>query len=155
MGIFKKRVNDFPTPYTCTRAIREGGLETKLSMVLMGFGNIVHGQKIKGLLYLAVEVAYVVFMVVNGIGFLGMLGSLGTVPQEEYWDETLQVYMYTKGDQSVLILLYGVATVLLTVLMILAWRGALRSAYKAECLDKEGRHVNNFREDLKSLLHER
>ncbi len=84
MGIFKKRVNDFPTPYTCTRAIREGGLETKLSMVLMGFGNIVHGQKIKGLLYLAVEVAYVVFMVVNGIGFLGMLGSLGTVPQEEY-----------------------------------------------------------------------
>ena len=115
MGIFKKRVNDFPTPYTCTRAIREGGLETKLSMVLMGFGNIVHGQKIKGLLYLAVEVAYVVFMVVNGIGFLGMLGSLGTVPQEEYWDETLQVYMYTKGDQSVLILLYGVATVLLLV----------------------------------------
>ena len=154
MGIFKKRVNDFPTPYTCTRAIREGGLETKLSMILMGFGNIVHGQKIKGLLYLAVEVAYVVFMAVNGIGFLRLLGSLGTVPQEEYWDETLQVYMYTKGDQSVLILLYGVATVLLTVLIFLAWRGALRSAYKAECLDKEGRHVNNFREDLKSLLHE-
>ena len=77
MGIFKKRVNDFPTPYTCTRAIREGGLETKLSMILMGLGNIVHGQKIKGLLYLAVEVAYVVFMAVNGIGFLRLLGSLG------------------------------------------------------------------------------
>ena len=66
MGIFKKRVNEFPTPYTCTRAIREGGLETKLSMVLMGFGNIVHGQIIKGLLYLAVEVAYIVFMVMSG-----------------------------------------------------------------------------------------
>lgn len=123
MGIFKKRVNDFPTPYTCTKAIREGGLETKLSMVLMGLGNMVHGQKIKGLLYLAVEVAYIVFMVVNGAGFLSMLGSLGTVPQEEYWDEAQQVYMYTKGDQSVLILLYGVATVLLTILMFLAWRG--------------------------------
>ena len=154
MGIFKKRVNDFPTPYTCTRAIREGGLETKLSMVLMGFGNIVHGQRIKGLLYLALEVAYVVFMIVNGIGFLGMLPSLGSVPQEEVWDEAKQVYMYTKGDQSILILLYGVATVFVTVLMFLAWRGALRSAYKAECLAKEGRHVNNFVEDLKSLLHE-
>ena len=43
MGILKKKVNEFPTPYTCTRAIREGGLETKLSMVLMGFGNMVHG----------------------------------------------------------------------------------------------------------------
>ena len=92
-------------------------------MVLMGLGNMVHGQKIKGLLYLAVEVAYIVFMVVNGAGFLSMLGSLGTVPQEEYWDEAQQVYMYTKGDQSVLILPYGVATVLLTILMFLAWRG--------------------------------
>lgn len=126
MGIFKKRVNDFPTSYTCTRAIREGGLETKLSMVLMGIGNIVHGQKVKGLLYLAAEVAYIVFMAVNGVRFLSMLGNLGTVPQEEYWDEALQVYMYTKGDQSVLILLYGVATVLVTVLMFLAWRGGVK-----------------------------
>ena len=154
MGIIKKKVNDFPTPYTCTRAIRESGMETKLSMVLMGFGNIMHGQIIKGLIYLAVEVAYIVFMVVNGAGFLAMLPSLGSVPQKEVWDEANQIYTYTEGDQSVLILLYGVATVLLTLLMVCACRGALRSAYKAECLAKEGRHVNNFREDLKSLLHE-
>ena len=115
MGIFKKRVNDFPTPYTCTRAIKEGGIETKLSMALMGFGNIVHGQVVKGLIYLAIEVAYIVFMVVNGAGFLAMLPSLGTVPQEEVWDEVNQIYTYTEGDQSVLILLYGVATVLLTL----------------------------------------
>ena len=62
--------------------------------------------------------------------------------------------MYTKGDQSVLILFYGVATILVTLLMIWAWRGALKSAYKAECLDKDGHHVNTFGEDLKSLLHE-
>ena len=37
---------------------------------------------------------------------------------------------------------------------IWAWRGALKSAFKAECLDKEGRHINSFVEDLKSLLHE-
>ena len=111
MGIFKKRVNDFLTPYTATKAIREGGLETKLSMLLMGFGNIVHGQVIKGLIYLAIEVAYIVFMVVNGAGFLSMLPSLGTVEQKEVWDEAQQIYVYTGGDQSILILLYGVATV--------------------------------------------
>ena len=68
MSLFKKRVNEFPTPYKCKNAIKEGGLETKLSMILMGLGNIVHGQVIKGLLYLAIEIAYIVFMVVNGIG---------------------------------------------------------------------------------------
>ena len=151
---FKKRVNEFPTPYTCMRAVREGGIETKLSMVLMGFGNIVHKQKIKGLLYLAVEVAYLVFMAVYGVGFLGMLGALGSVPQKEVWDEANQVYLYTPGDRSVLILLYGVATALLTVLMVWAWRGALKSAFRAECLDKAGAHINTFAEDLKSLLHE-
>ena len=154
MGIFKKRVNEFPTPYTCVNAIKKGGIETKLSMFLMGFGNIVHGQMIKGLIYLAVEVAYVVFMVMAGVNCIAMLPSLGSVEQQEVWNEATQVYTYTKGDQSILILLYGVATILLTFLMVCAWRGTLKSAYKAECLTKEGRHVNSFREDLKSLLHE-
>ena len=154
MGVFKKRVNEFPTPYTCMNAIRKGGIETKLSMILMGFGNIVHGQLIKGLIYMALEVVYVVFMVMTGAHCLAMLPSLGSVEQQEYWDEATQVYMYTKGDQSVLIRLYGVATILITVLMVLAWRGTLRSAYKAECLAKERRHINSFAEDLKTLLHE-
>lgn len=154
MGIFKKRVNEFPTPYTCMNAVKKGGIETKLSMVLMGFGNIVHGQMIKGLIYLAVEAAYIVFMVMAGVNCIAMLPSLGSVEQQEVWNEAAQVYTYTKGDQSILILLYGVATILLTFLMVCAWRGTLRSAYKAECLAKEGRHVNSFREDLKSLLHE-
>ena len=154
MWNMKKNVDNFPTPYTCRRAIKEGGIETKLSMVLMGFGNMVHKQKIKGLLYLAAEAAYLVFMAVYGIGFLRMLPSLGAVPQTEIWDEAKQVYVYIQGDQSVLILLYGVATVLLSGLMFWGWCGTLRSAYKAECLDKEGKHVNTFAEDMRSLLHE-
>ena len=64
MGVisFKKKADEFTTPYTCMAAIKKGGIETKLSMVVMGLGNFVHGQKIKGLLFLAVEVAYLVFM---------------------------------------------------------------------------------------------
>ena len=154
MGIFKKRVNEFPTSYTCARAMREGGKETKLSMLVMGLGNMVHGQFVKGFLFLAIEVAYVVFMIVNGAGFLAMLPSLGSVPQEEIWDEAQQIYVYTKGEQSILILLYGVATILLTLLMVYAWRGSLKSAYKAECLAKAGKHLNSFAEDVKSLFDE-
>lgn len=154
MGIFKKKVNEFPTPYTAMAAIKEGGIETKLSMLVMGLGNMVHKQAVKGLLYLAVEILYIVFMAVKGCHCLAMLPSLGTVEQQEVWNESLQIYEYTQGDNSVLILLYGVATLMLTVMFFLFWRGALKSAYKAECLNKEGKHVNTFKEDLKSLLHE-
>ena len=154
MGLFKKRINEFPTPYTCNNAIKEGGLSTKLSMILMGFGNIVNGQVIKGLIYLFIEIVYLVYMIVQGIGFIAGLGTLGSAEQQEVWDEAKQIYTYTKGDQSILMLLYGVTAILLTVLMIFIWRGTLKSAYKAECLRKEGKHVNTFLEDLKSLLHE-
>ena len=154
MGLFKKRINEFPTPYTCNNAIKEGGLSTKLSMILMGFGNIVNGQVIKGLIYLFIEIVYLVYMIVQGIGFIAGLGTLGSAEQQEVWDEAKQIYTYTKGDQSILMLLYGVTAILLTVLMIFIWRGTLKSAYKAECLRREGKHVNTFLEDLKSLLHE-
>ena len=48
-------------------------------------------------------------MIMTGLHCLYMLGSLGTVEQQEYWDEAQQVYLYTQGDQSITILLYGVA----------------------------------------------
>ena len=150
----KKKINEFPTPYTCRNAISKGGMETKLSMVLMGFGNIVHGQIVKGLIFLAAEVAYIAFMIAAGVSCIAMLPSLGSVEQEEVWNEALQIYEYTKGDQSILILLYGIASLLITFLMACTWVCSLRSAYKAECLAKEGRHVNSFVEDLKTLLHE-
>lgn len=155
MGIFKKKATDFSTPYTCMAALTKGGMETKLSALLMGLGNIVHKQVAKGCLYLAAQITYIVFMVTTGLHCLSMLPSLGTVPQSEVWDEAQQVWLYTSGDQSILILLYGLATIFLTLLMVWLWREALASAYKAECLDREGRHVNTFGEDLKSLLHER
>lgn len=154
MKLFKKKAPEFSTPYTCMAAIKKGGIETKMSMFLMGFGNIVHKQVIKGLLFLATQVAYIVFMAMIGINCLSRLGGLGSVEQQEVWNEALQVYTYTKGDQSILILLYGIVTIFITALMVWIWRGTLKSAYKAECLSKEGRHVNSFVEDLKSFLHE-
>lgn len=154
MGLFKKRVNDFPTPYTVKAAAADGGIETKLSMLVMGLGNMMHKQVVKGLMFLAVEVLYLLFMVQTGFHCLAMLPSLGSVEQQEVWNEALQIYEYTQGDNSVLILLYGVATVMLTLLMVWVWRGTVKSAYKAECLDKAGKHVNSFIEDVKTLGHE-
>ena len=148
------KAGEFATPYTCTAALTQGGAVTKLSALVMGLGNIVHGQVVKGLLFLLAEIAYVVFMIRSGFHNLAMLVTLGTVEQQEIWDEAQQVYLYTKGDQSILLLLYGLATIFLTVIMVWIWRGTLKSAYQAECLTKLGKHVRSFREDFKSLLDE-
>ena len=154
MKRFNSKQAEGYTPYTCIQALRQGSAVTRLSALVLGLGNMLNGQLIKGLLFLAGELAYIFFMIRYGFHNLVMLVTLGSVEQQEIWDEANQVFLYTKGDQSVLLLLYGVATILLTVIAFWGWRGALRSAYKAECLKKEGRHVNNFREDLASLLDE-
>lgn len=142
------------SPYTCAAVLRQGDTMTRLSALVMGLGNMANGQVAKGLLFLAAELGYLFFMARYGLHNLAMLVTLGSVEQQEIWDEAQQVFLYTKGDQSVLLLLYGVATLMVTAVMIWGWRGALRSAYKAECLKKSGCHVNTFREDLASLLDE-
>ena len=150
-----RRNLEFETPYTCLYlpcCLKEGSIETRVSAVVMGFGNIVHKQAVKGVLFLAAEIAYIAFMILCGFHNIYMLGSLGTVERQEIWNEELQVFEYTAGDQSILLLLYGLATIILTGVMFWIWRGTLKSAYKAECLDKAGKHVNTFAEDLKSLL---
>ncbi len=147
-----RRNLEFATPYTCLAALREGSTETRVSALVMGFGNMMHKQVAKRLLFLAAEIAYIAFMVLSGFHNLAMLGSLGTVERQEVWNEELQVFTYTQGDQSILLLLYGLATIILTGVMFWIWRGTLKSAYKAECLDKAGKHLNTLAEDLKSLL---
>lgn len=147
-----KKVSDFATPYTVTNAITKGGLFTKLTMLIMGLGNIAHKQVIKGLLFLAIEVAYIVYMATNGVYFLQMLPSLGDREQQEVFNEVTQVYEYIPGDQSVLLLLYGVATIAITVAFIGVWRASLKSAYMAECTAKAGHKVNSFKKDCRSLL---
>ena len=152
MNILNAKQTKGYSPYTCLAALGQGDTTTRLSAVVMGLGSICHGQVVKGILYLAAELGYLAFMVRYGLHNLAMLITLGEVEQQEVWDEAQQVYLYVQGDQSVLLLLYGVATLLLTLVMFLIWRGSLKSAYKAQCLQQKGSHVNTFREDLTTLL---
>jgi len=148
----KKKTSEFATPYTVKNALTKGGVTVKLSALIMGLGNIAHKQIIKGLIFLAMEIAYIVFMVTNGVYCLFMLPSLGWREQEEVFNEQKQIYEYVDGDHSVLILLYGVATILITAAFIYMWTENLKSAYKAECLAKAGKEINSFGADVKDLF---
>ena len=111
-----KKGKEFSTPYTVTGAVTKGNVVTKISLLIMGFGNLAHKQIGKGIMFLAVEAAYIWFMIQSGIYNLSMLPSLGWLEQEKVWNEKKSVYEYTAGHQSLLILLYGVATIFITAI---------------------------------------
>lgn len=150
----KKKVKEFPTPYTVTNAVTKGNAVTKLSLLIMGLGNLAHKQIGKGIMFLAAEAAYLLFMIKSGFYSLSMLPSLGWREQEKVWNDKKSIYEYTAGDQSQLILLYGVATLYLTFMFIIVWRESVKSSYKSEVLAKQGKHLNTFQEDIKSLFNQ-
>ena len=80
----------------------KGDWKTKISFVIMGFGQLARGQFLRGLMYLAVEAALLFYIIKFGWSYLSKLGTLGTV-------ETGKVGRVTVyGDNSFLILLFGI-----------------------------------------------
>ena len=125
-----------------------------VSCIFMGAANLFCGQIIKGLLMLCIEALVVFFLVkpYGGLYWLSMLPSLGWVEQQKVWNEEKFVYEYVAGDQSQLILLYGVATAFVIFLGLIFWRASVRSGYQALQLKRSGKPVPTFLEDCRSLL---
>lgn len=135
-------------------SFKNGNAVTKASAFVFGLGNFLHGQIVRGLLLLAVEIAYIAYMISFGISSIGGMITLGTVEQGKVWDEAQQIYVYTKGDNSMLLLLYGVITIFLTLAVILFATISVRSAYATQWKLAHDEKLPNIKEDIKSLTHE-
>ena len=133
-------------------AIKNGDLLTRLSMIVMGLGIAARGQLVKGLLILILEIAFIVYMAGTGIHRLAMLPSLGTVEQGEVWNEAKQVYEYTAGDNSQLILLEGVITCFVIAGIVALWVLQLKHAYRLQLKKENGEHIPTLKDDVKSLF---
>lgn len=139
-----------PSPYTVKAALTHGDVFTKLSAVVFGLGNIVRKQYVKGIAMLALEVAFFVFMATNGVGYLSKLPSLG----ENKGGKKLVdgFWQYVEPDRSVVILLYGVASLVICVAFVGLWVISVRAAYKSQVLLEENGKAPSFMDDVHELL---
>ena len=135
-------------------ALKKGGVMVWLSCLVMGLGNIAAGQFIKGLLFLAIECAFVYYMATSGLHWLSLLPSLGDTPTQEVWNDDLGVYEYVQGDNSQQILLYAVTTLALVIAFVVLWRASVRSGYLGLTVKRSGSKAPSMLEDLRSLLDE-
>ena len=132
---------------------KKGDLLTKLSYLFMGTSNLFRGQIIKGLLYLLFQASYALFMLSYGISAIGGLKELGTLEQTKVINPDTGIYEYTKGDNSMLILLYGVESAIITIIFIALWISNIKSAIKVQELKKAGKAIPGFLDDVKDLFH--
>jgi arabinogalactan oligomer/maltooligosaccharide transport system permease protein len=137
-------------------ALRYGGPFVWLSCIVMGLGNLVAGQFIKGLIFIAIEAAfaYLIFMPQGCLERIMDLPELCKQYQTEVWDEFWQINISYFNDPSWLVLLYGVIGIVIIGALIVIWQATVRSGYLQISKRREGKHVNNFWEDIKALFDE-
>lgn len=138
-------------------AMKNGSFYTRLSFLFMGFGQMARGQLVKGLLYSLLQAAFLTFMIFFGWHYIAHLfsGDLGTKLSGEIWNEELQIFEKVKGDNSFLILLYGVVTLLLVGFFLIVWTMNVKGAYENDKRLALGEQVNSFQDDVRLLLNEK
>ena len=124
----------------------KGDYKTRLSFFIMGLGQMMRGQWIKGLSFLITEVLFIVYMIQFGGSYLSKLSTLGTMETHKEGRKT--VY----GDNSFLILLFGILTLIVIVVFVLLWYLNIKDNLKQEELLASGKTLPSNRKVLGSLL---
>ena len=158
MGIFNKKTTEHrfskPSDVKVGQCWSKGNAITKASLFVFGLGNLLNKQIVRGLAFLAIEIGYLVYMITFGIGALGDMVTLGTAMQEEVWDAELGIYTYTDGDNSMLCLLFGVVTIMLSIAIVFFACMSMKSAFATQYRKEKGMKVPTFRDDLHSIKEE-
>ncbi|WP_026527333.1 carbohydrate ABC transporter permease [Butyrivibrio sp. VCD2006] len=153
-GVDKKKKNAAPSFFeaigdgfkTIGVTFAEGDIKTKLSYLIMGLGPILRGQILIGAALLACEALFFWFMFGFGWKYLSKITTLGTVATQKIKRKT--VY----GDNSFLILLFGVLAVFALIALIALWYINIKENRKEELILKEGKKLPTNKESFLSLL---
>ena len=124
----------------------DGDAKTKLSYLIFGIGPLMRGQIAKGLAFLGCEAAFIWYMIAFGWKYLSKITTLGTV------ETTKQNRVTVYGDNSFLILLFGLLSIILILLLIFVWVLNIRENRKEELLLRQGKSLPSNKKVLASLL---
>ena len=125
---------------------RDGDWKTRLSYLVMGAGSCARGQWGRGLLFFLFQTVFNLYMVNFGCAYLGKLSTLGVV--ETYREGRKTVY----GDNSFLILLYGVLTLFFVLAFIYTWRVNVKQNKISQQILRSGKPLKRTKDDLQSLM---
>lgn len=128
----------------------KGDWATKLSYFIFGIGDLHKGKYYKGILFFLAEVLYIVYMVSFGWGYLSDFGTLGdTDTHTEMVDGFPETVI---GDNSMLILLFSVLTIVISVVVFAIYIANINDAYKHQLMREAGKKPTSLKEDFREFL---
>lgn len=119
-------------------------IKTKCSYVIMGLGQFLYGQRIKGMLYMAVLALYLWYLFTAGFGDMAGFFTLGT--------EEGDPWLGTKGDDSIIMMLRGILAFLILISVIVFYLSNIKDVRNTEKLVEQGRPVPGFLASLQLFV---
>ena len=129
-----------------------GSWRTKLSYVIMGFGNFAAGQPVRGALFLIFEAVFAWYTITIGAGWMSQLDNLGDVGPHEEYNAVLDTYITIAGDDSFKILLFGGLSLVFCLVFLVVWRMNIRQSRENDRLIAEGKKPAGFKKDMHDLV---
>ncbi|MCD7881464.1 MAG: sugar ABC transporter permease [Clostridiales bacterium] len=136
-------------------AIADGDIFVKLSLVWFGAGYLGRKQYIKAIIMTALEALIIAYTVLVGIPYISDFGTLGTVQQESVFNPVTMQNEFNDYDNSFMILLFSVVTLVVWAFTIYIWMYNVKNVYRLQKDQEHGKHVNNFREDLNDYINQK
>lgn len=114
------------------------------SMLVMGMGQLLYKQWGKGLMFLAVQLGYICYLVTIGARDLFGFFTLGSVASNPWYG--------LEGDNSVIMLIMGVLAWIVTILYIVCYIANIKDVYATQQRVEGGGTPRRFKEELSELL---
>ena len=114
------------------------------SMLVMGMGQLLYKQWGKGLMFLAVQLGYIYYLVTIGARDLFGFFTLGSVASNPWYG--------LEGDNSVIMLIMGVLAWIVTILYIVCYIANIKDVYATQQRVEAGGTPRRFKEELAELL---
>jgi arabinogalactan oligomer/maltooligosaccharide transport system permease protein len=136
-----------------------GDALTKSSHFVLGLSHLFRGQIVRGIIYIILEAAFIVYMVLFGGNYLTMCfenlftgGNIGRTETHNYWNEELGFYDKMPGDNSFLILLYGILTLFVIIFFVMFYLSATKESYTLEQYHIIGKKPLGIKGDIGHFL---
>ncbi|MCL2861781.1 MAG: sugar ABC transporter permease [Firmicutes bacterium] len=115
-----------------------------LSMFIMGFGQLIYKQVVKGLIFFAIQAGLIVFFVFRGAADIAGFFTLGTAAGNPAQG--------IHGDNSILMLTMGLFAIILLMMYLFAYVTNIKDVYLTQLRVEKGSPPLKFKEEAKEYI---
>ncbi len=118
--------------------------KTVLSMLFPGAGQLAYKRIGKGIVYIVVSLAFIIYFAVRGATDIFGFFTLGSVEGNAWFG--------IEGDNSIVMLIMGILAILALVFYIAIYISNIKDAYAMQLMQESGKPLPTFKNEIEALF---